>query len=94
MPETVHLSSRSYRNYSKTAGASNWSTAIDPRHSAMPWPLLKTQCGRLKLDPMELTPADVRTLAPLLARSVTRFASPEKGELLELHLNRLVRRMQ
>jgi hypothetical protein len=50
------------------------------RHTMFPWPVLKTQCERIGVDPFRLTPASLDgQLLDNLAASVARFTSPAKG---------------
>lgn len=52
------------------------------KHSKLAWPILKTQCQLLGLDPSALRPGDIPALAPALATATARFTTPEKGRRL------------
>ncbi len=49
------------------------------RYTAFPWPVLKTQAGRVGADPADLTVAQLQSLIELLASGVARFTSPHVG---------------
>ena len=60
--------------------------------TVFPWPVLKTQAGRLELDPAALRMQDLEPLIERLARGVERFTSPETGAAVEQQLRTLLRR--
>ncbi len=57
------------------------------RHTAFPWPVLKTQCERSGIDPRELMPSQLDTVLEDLVKAVARFTSPEVGEEVRRQLS-------
>ncbi len=62
------------------------------RYTAFPWPVLKAQCERVRLDPQKLTPRALEgPLLDYLVAGVTRFTNPRKGAMLRDELVALVK---
>jgi len=64
--------------------------AILAQHTAFPWPVLKTQATRHKIDPAELSPEGLRIILEGLAAGVERFTSPGSGAKVRADLERLL----
>lgn len=55
-------------------------------HTAFPWPILQTQCQRLKLQPDQLRREQLEELIPLLVFGVGRFTTPAKADQVKREL--------
>ena len=64
--------------------------ALLARHTAFPWPVLKTQAERMGYDGSNLGPRELEAITELIARGVARFNSPEAGRAVQLELKDLV----
>ena len=60
------------------------------RHTALAWPILKTQCEIMDRDAAELRAPDLPDLAPRLIEAVSRFTSAEQGATLRVQLAELI----
>lgn len=60
------------------------------RYTVFPWPILKTQSERLSICPEKLSPHDLPALLQPLVKSITTFASPQKGDACLQDLEKLL----
>ncbi len=62
------------------------------RHTAFPWPIIKTQCRRNGVDPRGLTPTTLGFVIQSLALGISRFTDAQtamrvRRELVEVMRN-------
>ncbi len=60
------------------------------RYTVFPWPVLKSQAVRQKLDPEKLRLEDLPRVIDSLARGVERFTSPSVGVAVRRDLEALL----
>jgi hypothetical protein len=61
------------------------------RYTVFPWPVLLTQCQRLRIDPGKLNAsAATKELVDNLATGVGRFTSPDKARKVQAELESLI----
>jgi hypothetical protein len=59
-------------------------------HTPLAWPIVEVQCSKAHINPKTLNKRELESLIPAFTRSLARFSTPQKAQVADAELRRLL----